>query len=257
MAAVDLHAEKQPEYTVSLTGNQLSIAMFGIVEFLRLRLAYRVIAAVLGVAVVLASAASLSGLKFMFADWFGVFSLIIVAPWFFWAATVSGPRFRLVIATEKAQEERREAEKQFETSRAPEDALKVDLARLNEYYVMNQTQARSSFRWAKFAMLVGFATIVGGIWLFYFHSVQPDKFMAAISTAAGCVVNLVSGLFFYLYSKTQERSFLYYEQLSELQKMYVAIRLLDSHTNIEKQTEARDLVIRELLRSRKIGDSRA
>ena len=155
-----------------------------------------------------------------------------------------------MFAAKKAQEERREAEKQFEKSNAPEDALKVDLTRLNEYYVMNQTQARSSFRWAKFAMVVGLLTIVGGVWLFYFHQVQPDKFMSGVAAVAGSVVDLVSALFFYFYFRIQGRSFLYYEQLSYLQKILVAIRLAESHSDPSKQTEARDLIIRELLRTR-------
>jgi hypothetical protein len=132
-------------------------------------------------------------------------------------------------------------------------SIETDLARLNQYYAMNQSQARSSFRWAKFSMIVGFATIVGGVWLFYFRQVQPDKFMSAISTAAGCIVNLVSGLFFCLWFKTQERSTAYYEQLSRLQKLYVAIRLVDSYTDSLKQTQARDLVMRELLDSSRMN----
>ena len=58
-----------------------------------------------------------------------------MAPSFLWIATVSGPKFRLFLsfAPEKAQEERREVEQQFGDSKKPEDALKVDLARLNEY----------------------------------------------------------------------------------------------------------------------------
>jgi len=61
-----------------------------------------------------------------------------VAASFLWIATVSGPKFRLFLsfAPEKAQEERREVEQQFGDSKKPEDALKVDLARLNEHYVM-------------------------------------------------------------------------------------------------------------------------
>ena len=52
--------------------------------------------------------------------------------------------------------------------------------------------------------------------------------MAGISTAAGCVVNLVSGLFLYLCFKMQERATSHYEQLSQLQKLYVAIRATGS-----------------------------
>jgi hypothetical protein len=250
----DVEPKNQPEYTVTLGGDQWAVATFGIVEFLRLHPIFRIVFTILAVVVAIGSLASISGVKFMAATFFGSFTLIILTPWMFWVATVSGSRFRLVFAPAKAQEERREAEKQFESSKAPEDALQVDLARLNEYYVMNQSQVRSSFRWAKFSMIIGFGTIIGGIWLFYFRTVQPDKFMAGVSTAAGCVVSLISSLFFYLCTKTQERSTLYYAQLSRLQKLYVAIRLVDSYKEPSKQSDARDQVLQELLRSRNGGN---
>jgi hypothetical protein len=123
--------------------------------------------------------------------------------------------------------------------------------RLNKYYVINQSQARSSYRWALCAMLLGFATIIAGIWIFYFRRPVPDKFMAALTTAAGCVVNMISGLLLHLYSKTQDRSLLYYEKLAGLQKVILAIRLVGEHKDPDKQTEARNLVIRELLESSK------
>jgi len=50
----------------------------------------------------------------------------------------------LVFAANNEQEERREAKKVYKASNTPEDVLKVDLSRLNEHYVLNQVQARSS-----------------------------------------------------------------------------------------------------------------
>jgi hypothetical protein len=164
-----------------------------------------------------------------------------------WIATLSGSAFKLVFPTEQASEERRVAEQTFESSQTPEDALQLDLKRLNEYYAINQAQARSSFRWAVFAMFVGFATIITGIWLFYFRAAQPDKYMATLSTAAGVVVNLVAGLFLRMHSRTQDRSLHYYVPLARLQKLSMAIRLVEAHTDEAKRTEARNLVIRELL----------
>jgi hypothetical protein len=107
------------KYTISLTGSQISVATYGIVEFLRRRAVYRGTFAVLGIVVLLFSFASMAGMKFMFASAFGTFSLLFVGPWLLWAATVSGPDFTLVFAAKKAQEERREAEKQFEKSTRP------------------------------------------------------------------------------------------------------------------------------------------
>lgn len=164
-------------------------------------------------------------------------------------ATVSGPSFELIFPAAKASAERRIAEQQFDKTQTPEDALDLDFKRLNEYYAINQSQARSSFRWAKLSMLVGFATIIFGIWLFYFRPTQPDKFMSTLSAATGCVINIVSGLFLRLHSQTQDRALHYFEPLARLQRLSLAMRLVDAHRESSEQTLARNQVIRELLAS--------
>ena len=236
---------------MTLGGSQWSVATYGIVEFLRMHRFARAAVAALGVGTVLVAVAYWLGLKPNGLVFYPFPLLFIVSPWLLWIATISGPHFQLVFPDAQASKETRQAEKQFEVSNTPEDALNLDFKRLNEYYVINQGQARSSYRWALCSMLLGFATIIAGIWIFYLRGPVPDKFMAALTTAAGCIVNMISGLLLYLYSKTQDRSLLYYEKLAGLQKMILAIRLVGEHKDPDKQTEARNLVIRELLESSK------
>lgn len=171
----------------------------------------------------------------------------ILGPMLLYFATISGRHFEVTFPPRQAAQEREKAEKKFEESKTIEDALKLDLTKLNEYYVINQSQARSSFRWAVFSMLLGFGTIISGIWLFYFRGGQPDTFMASLSTAAGCIVNLVSALFLYLHSKIQARSLYYYDQLSRLQNLSIAIRLVESHEDPAARQDARNSVIRKLV----------
>jgi hypothetical protein len=164
-------------------------------------------------------------------------------------ATVSGSSFELVFPVAQATAEREIADKQFDKFQTPGDALNLDFKRLSEYYAINQGQARSSFRWAKFSMFVGLATIVAGVWLFYFRVSQPDKFMVALSAATSRVINIVSGLFLNLHSKTQDRALSYYEPLARLQRLSLAMRLVDAYKDTSEQTQARNLVIQELLAS--------
>lgn len=67
--------------------------------------------------------------------------------------------------------------------------------------------------------------------------------MAGISAAAGCVVSLVSGLFFCLCFKMPERATPDYEQLSQLQKLYVATRAtaraLEKNCSLQPATGSR------------------
>jgi len=237
-------------YKVTLRGTLTAVTVYGIVEFLRAHPLARGASATIGVLLAIVCIAGFVGIKPS-----GLFTPTGVSPLggifaalaLLWASTVSGSKFELVFPEAEASKERQKAETQFETTSTPEDALTLDLKRLNEYYLINQSQARSSFRWAIFSMILGLGTIITGIWIFYFQPGQPDKFMAGLSTAAGCVVNVISGLFLYLHSKIQERSLHYYQQLAASQKLAMAIRLVDAHQDPAQQRAARDLVIHELL----------
>jgi cation transport ATPase len=172
---------------------------------------------------------------------------MMAGPWLLYIATISGPQFELIFPPREAAKEREKAEQRFEESKTVDDALKLDLARLNEYYVINQNQARASFRWAVFSMLIGFGTIITGIWFFYIHDSHSDTLMASLSTAAGVVVNFIAALFLRLHSMTQARSRHYYDQLARLQLISIAIRLVDSQEDSSARQDTRNLVIRELL----------
>jgi hypothetical protein len=228
-------------------GSQWAVATFGIVEFLRRRIWARVIVGFSGIALGVVAVMKFIGIdvpKMSAAS--PVALLIFAVPWLLWVATISGADFALVFPSQQASKERENAEAKFDASPTPEDALALDQKRLNEYYLINQSQARSSFRWAIFSMFLGLGTIIAGIWVFYFRA-TPDKFMASLSTAAGLVVNVISGLFLYLHSKTQDRSLYYYQQLAAMQKFSMAIRLVEAHEDQAEQKIARDLIIKELL----------
>jgi hypothetical protein len=238
--------ESRFRHTVTMGTSDWAVGTYGIVEFLRVHPSWRAFVAFLGVVSTLLFVSGFVGLKI---HGISTFVFLFISPSLLWMATVSGPSFQLVFPAEQASAERQNAEKQFEKSQTPEDALNLDFQRLREYYTINQAQARSSFRWAKFSMFVGFATIVAGIWLFYFRISQPDKFMATLSAATGCVINIVAGLFLHLHSKTQDRALHYYEPLAKLQRISLAMRLVDAHKDAGEQTQARNLVIQELLAS--------
>ncbi len=236
---------RRPKWVHTLSG-PWSTETYGVVQFLRSHPWARRVVAICGVAFCVLAIAWWGGLRIPGLT-LSFLPFMIIGPWFLFVATISGPDFEVTFPSRQAAEDRQKAEKQYEQSRSVDDALRLDLSRLNEYYVINQSQARSSFRWAVAAMLLGFGTIVAGVWLFYFRTNQPDTFMASLSTAAGLVVNVVSAMFLYLHGKIQDRSLHYYEQLSRLQHVSIAIRLAEAHSDTGAQQEARNLIIRQLI----------
>ena len=234
-------------YSINMSGSEWSVAVFGIVEFLRGRWYLRALFAGVAVMLVVLTAVQFAGFKPLGSQVYLYSVCLFCCPWLLWVATVSGNNFKLVFGSSKATAERQQAERAFAKSSAPEDALTLDMRRLNEYYVINQAQAKSSFLWAITTMIVGFATIIIGVWMFYFRTDKPDVFMTSLSTAAGIVVNIVSGLFIHLHNKTQDRSLHYYQQLAQVQKVATAIRLVEAHKSDHAQVEARNLVIKYLM----------
>jgi hypothetical protein len=160
---------------------------------------------------------------------------------------LASPDYHVFVAPAPEVADRERAEEVVRESPTPRSVLELDSARLTEYYAINQSQARSSFRWAIVAFLLGFGTILCGIWLFYFRQESRSESMTWLTTIAGVVTNAVAAMFLYLYNKTHERSLYYYNQLARVQMIDLAIRLVESHGDETEKTKAKNKVIAELL----------
>ena len=161
-------------------------------------------------------------------------------------AFLATDKFTLYIGNSIEAEERERAEEVAGDSPDPFSSLVLAQKRLNEYYAINQSQARGSFRWAVFAMFIGLSTIVAGVWIFYLNE-TPNTFLTSLSTAAGVVVNAISGLYLYLHNRTQRRALFYYNQLVRIQNLGLAIRLAESHEDQADKTAAKNRVIEDIL----------
>lgn len=171
----------------------------------------------------------------------------------FWlGGLMASDEFEIDLPAAKETRQREAAEARVETAprpATPEEMLELNAKRLSEYYVINQAQVRSGFRWAILVMLGGFATLVTGVSLFYFRAENPNNLLTGLSVAAGIVTDLVGGLFLYLNAQTQQLSLWYADRLGKTQQVMLAIRLVDSHEDAADRAKARDRVIDNLLRA--------
>ena len=195
-------------YTVRLSGSITSVLLVGAISFLRDRRIVRaLVGASGGIFLLVGGFMLLFGRFSVFRDTARDLQFPVLTAGFglVMASILSGQRFNILIGEPPEVEERREAEEQLKDSKDPYAFLELDSKRLNEYYAINQAQARGSFRWAVFAMFCGLVTVIVGIWLFYFDQNRQNTFLASVSTASGIVLNVVSGLYLYLHNRTQRR----------------------------------------------------
>jgi len=235
---------------IGLSRSSFNIVAYGVIQYLKGKTFLRTVIFISGLlSLILAIVVYLNLLPMPSVQLAGKIGFFITGGLLLWMAVVSGSNFRVYIREDQATRERITAEEQFENSPNPSAALELDTKRLNEYYTINQGQARSSFRWAVFAMLSGLGTIIAGIWFFYLRQGLQDTFMTSLSTAAGLVVNAISGLFLYMHNKTKEQSVYYYDRLVRLQHISIAIQLAGTHGSEKAREDSTNKVIEYLLQS--------
>jgi Na+/melibiose symporter-like transporter len=96
---------------------------------------------------------------------------------------------------------------------------------LRGYYVISKRQARQAFSAALMACILGFMIYMVGIIIYYTQSVNGETNVLSYAAVGGSIVEVISGLFFWLYSKANEQMNHYHESLIETQRQLTAIQL--------------------------------
>lgn len=154
----------------------------------------------------------------------------------------------LQLELQSLHEERKRITERLTETPKPDilDTIQLSLNQLNEYYTINKSQARNSFTFSVFAIVVGLATLVGGIWIFYFGE-SPRVDLAAITSIAGVLSQFIGGAYFYLYRRSQEQLNFFFEQLVKMQDTMLSVKLCEQVQPAERQVELREKIILTLL----------
>lgn len=93
---------------------------------------------------------------------------------------------------------------------------------LREYYVISKQQARKSFSAALFICFFGiFIYVLGIISVMIF-----DKNISVISIIGGTVVEVIAGLFFWLYREATKQLSIYHQRLGSTEKYLTVIQII-------------------------------
>lgn len=128
-------------------------------------------------------------------------------------------------------EVKQEVEKVFEIFADDDtnDILKLmrrNVAELKEYYTINKQQARNAFSSALIVCFLGFFLFTGGLIGSFFT--ETDQNIILFSTISGTIVEIISGLFFWLYSQSLKQINLFHESLRNTEKFLTAIQLAEN-----------------------------
>ena len=118
-----------------------------------------------------------------------------------------------------------------------------NVGELREYYVINKQQARNSFSAALFISFLGFILFAAGVILTY---VYKSEDVLQYSTIGGAIVEIIAGLFFWLYSKATKQINLFHSSLLNTEKFLTAIQLVDK-LSTENRDKAYNYIIEKVI----------
>lgn len=152
------------------------------------------------------------------------------------------------IEIEKLSLERAELRHKIEGKKELEifDTIQLSLNQLNEYYTINKAQAKSSFRFSIFSIVIGLATITAGIWMFYLKA-TPNINLTFLTGISGMLLEFIGGAYFFMYKKSLEQVNFFFAQLIKIQDTMLSINLAKNIGLKEKEIEMTERIITSLL----------
>ena len=124
----------------------------------------------------------------------------------------------------------------------PKEILKIaasQISLLTSYYDSVLSQATISFRWAIAAAGIGLIFFLGAI---VFLLCDKSQNVATISVISGSIIEVISGINFYLYGKTTAQLANFHERLDRTQRFLLANSICETLDGDAKQKSLSELV---------------
>lgn len=103
------------------------------------------------------------------------------------------------------------------------DLMLKNVRELREYYIISKRQATNAFSASLIVCFLGFTVYIAGIAVFVFSGENE----LLLTTISGTIVEVISGLFFWLYRHAIKQLNIYHQRLGTTEKYLTAIRLVD------------------------------
>lgn len=135
------------------------------------------------------------------------------------------------------------------------DTIQLSLNQITEYYTINLSQARSSYRWSITAIIIGLITLIAGAWLLFFQT-TPNLTVAIITGISGILIEFIGASNIYIYNKSLAQLNLYFRELINIQDTMLAIELCQKiEDSNPKKIEITEKIILSLMGRSSIRES--
>jgi hypothetical protein len=103
--------------------------------------------------------------------------------------------------------------------------VSINIDNLSDYYILVKIHSRQSFRFVSIVGFIGFILIIFGISINFVFTDQIP--ISILSTSAGVIMEIINGIFFYLYNNTIRQLKEYHDSLLDVQNILLSFKLID------------------------------
>jgi len=121
----------------------------------------------------------------------------------------------------------------------------INLGNLGEYYRLVKSHANRSFVIAALASVSGFTLVLVGVGYAVLH--ENAEVVGFVSAGAGTVIEIVSAVFFVLYSKTVRQLKDYHDSLLDVQNVLLSLRMIEDIADPDVRARTVSEVVRSLI----------
>lgn len=141
---------------------------------------------------------------------------------------------------EALAEERLKLNEKIEEENNVMDVIKINLNQLNEYYTINKAQARRSYSFSIAMIVTGFLVLIFSIMLWLFGKIGLN--ITIIATLSGLIAEFIGATSLLLYKESTRQIQLFFEKLSYLQHIMLAVELTERLNNDKKEEEIGEII---------------
>ncbi len=141
-----------------------------------------------------------------------------------------------------------ELEGQGKSSQYFDSLVGINIRNLEEYYELVKTSNKKSFNVSLIMCFMGVFIVLLGTIYGYFNS-GKDKIPYIVS-ATGIIIEVISGLLFYLYNRTVIQLKDYHTSLLDVQNMLLSFKLIEDLKNEDSKSKVMQTMVENLLRNK-------
>lgn len=128
----------------------------------------------------------------------------------------------------------------------------INVDNLGDYYTLVKQNTAQSFKLSAIVGVIGFAVLIAGLAAGYLDETYRN--ISYATAGAGAIIEMISGVFFWLYNRTVIQLKEYHDSLIDVQNILLSFKLIEDTKDVTKRAAMIQKMIEFLVSHKKVAE---